>query len=75
MENFKITLHSLRIVTYNCFVLTEPSSGMCMKYLNLYQVPCESEHVTVSTPLFSNQWNGASNGDKVHVMRGTCFCL
>ena len=53
------------------FVLTEPSRGMCMKYLNLYQVLCESEHVTVPTPLFSNPWNQASYSDEVHIMRGT----
>ena len=75
MANLKKTLHSLHIITSNCLVLTEPSREMCMKYLNLYQVPCESEHVTVSAPLFSNPWNQASYGDKVHVMRRTRLCL
>jgi len=75
MENFKITLLSLRIVTSNCLVLTEPSRGMHMKYLILYQIPCESEHVTGSAPLFSSRWNQTSNGDEFQVMTGTRMCL
>jgi hypothetical protein len=63
------------IVTSNCVVLTEPSRVMCMKCLILCQIPCGSEHVTVSAPLFSNQWNQEWYGDKLNVMRGTRLCL
>ena len=73
MENFKITLHTLRIFTSDCLVLTEPSRGMSMKYLNLYRVPCESERVTVSAPLFPNSCDQASYRDKFHVMRGDTY--